>query len=156
MRNLFLISAFLFLFGFGSCKTSDPISENEVAEFIDQWHKAAADADLKSYFRMMSDDAIYIGTDPTERWTKKEFFQFCEPHFLKRKTWNFKPFNRQIYFSKNKEIIWFDELLETWMGVCRGSGVIVQENGMLKISHYHLSVTIKNETIKEFLQINQN
>jgi hypothetical protein len=42
------------------------------------------------------------------------------------------------------------------MGVCRGSGVLSIENGKYKITHYHLSVTIKNENIKEFLQVKQN
>ena len=155
MHKLSLILGLLFILISGSCSTSEPPQNKEVDEFINKWHKAAAEAELTSYFDMMSENAIYIGTDAGERWTKKEFFTFCEPHFLKGKTWVFKPFDRQIYFSDDNKTIWFDELLNTWMGVCRGSGVIVLENGELKISHYHLSVTIKNEKMNEFLLINQ-
>ena len=156
MPNQFRLLGFLFFLMISSCNTIEPPKEKEVAEFITNWHKAAADANINSYFGMMSEDAIYIGTDASERWTKKEFFQFCEPYFSKGKAWDFKPYNRQIYFSKDGKTIWFDELLETWMGVCRGSGVIRNENNTLLITHYHLSVTIKNEKVKEFLQINQN
>ncbi len=156
MLNQFRLLGFLFILMISSCNTIEPPKEKEVAEFITNWHKAAADANINSYFGMMSEDAIYIGTDASERWTKKEFFQFCEPHFSKGKAWDFKPYNRQINFSKDGKTIWFDELLETWMGVCRGSGVIRNENNTLLITHYHLSVTIKNEKVKEFLQINQN
>eukprot|EP01029_Cantina_marsupialis_P014894 TRINITY_DN32597_c0_g2_i1.p1 TRINITY_DN32597_c0_g2~~TRINITY_DN32597_c0_g2_i1.p1 ORF type:complete len:157 (-),score=10.48 TRINITY_DN32597_c0_g2_i1:236-706(-) len=156
MPNQFRLLGFLFILMISSCNTIEPPKEKEVAEFITNWHKAAADANINSYFGMMSEDAIYIGTDASERWTKKEFFQFCEPYFSKGKAWDFKPYNRQIYFSKDGKTIWFDELLETWMGVCRGSGVIRNENNTLLITHYHLSVTIKNEKVKEFLQINQN
>ena len=156
MPNQFRLLGFLFILMISSCNTIEPPKEKEVAEFITNWHKAAADANINSYFGMMSEDAIYIGTDASERWTKKEFFQFCEPYFSKGKAWDFKPYNRQIYFSKDGKTIWFDELLENWMGVCRGSGVIRNENNTLLITHYHLSVTIKNEKVKEFLQINQN
>lgn len=155
MHKLNLIFGFIFILLSSSCKTHTPPQEREIVEFIEKWHIVASEAKMETYFDMMSENAIYIGTDASERWTKKEFYQFCEPYFLKGKTWNFKPFDRHIYFSDDRKTIWFDELLNTWMGVCRGSGVIVQENDKLKISHYHLSVTIKNEKVNEFLQINQ-
>lgn len=155
MFKVKFILGFLFLIVIDACNTSVPPQEKEINEFIENWHITAAQAKLEAYFDMMSEDAIYIGTDAGERWTKNEFYAFCEPHFLKGKTWDFKPFDRQIYFSTDDKTIWFDELLHTWMGVCRGSGVIAKENGELKISHYHLSVTIKNEKVNEFLQINQ-
>lgn len=147
---------FLLLLGFSlsSCHPKEH-DKDKIANLIDNWHQAASDAQLESYFGMMSKNAIYIGTDPGERWTKDEFYGFCKPYFDKGKAWDFKAFDRKIYSSEDAQSIWFDELLNTWMGVCRGSGVIVMENGEYKISHYHLSVTIKNEKIKDFLQINQ-
>jgi nucleoside-specific outer membrane channel protein Tsx len=152
MPKLLLIFGILFL---SSCNRNPANTNKNVADFIDQWHQAASDANLDLYFDMMSENAIYIGTDASERWTKKEFYNFCEPFFTKGKTWDFKAFNRQIYFSEDKQTLWFDELLNTWMGICRGSGVIEKINGELKISHYHLSVTLKNEKVNEFLQMNQ-
>ncbi|MBS9766494.1 MAG: nuclear transport factor 2 family protein [Flavobacteriaceae bacterium] len=40
---------------------------------------------------------------------------------------------------------WFDELLDTWMGICRGSGVLEKTAKGWKIRHYVLSVTVPNE-----------
>lgn len=156
MLNYFRLLVLFFLLIFCSCNTIEAPKEKDIAKFINNWHKAAAEANIKSYFEMMSEDAIYIGTDASEHWTKKDFFQFCEPYFSKGKAWDFKPYNRQIYYSKDGKTIWFDELLDTWMGVCRGSGVILNDNNKLKICHYHLSVTIKNEKVNEFLQIQSN
>lgn len=156
MPNKFRLLGFIFILILSSCNTLVPPKEKDIAVFINDWHKAAAEAKIESYFGMMSEDAIYIGTDASERWTKKEFYDFCEPYFSKGKAWNFKPYNRQIYYSKDGKTIWFDELLETWMGVCRGSGVISINNDTFKITHYHLSVTINNEKVKDFLQINPN
>ncbi|PKQ65508.1 hypothetical protein BZG02_00440 [Labilibaculum filiforme] len=155
MNKLFPTLGFILILIAFSCNTNAPKQKKEIDEFINKWHQAATEAQLDTYFNCFSENAIYIGTDAGERWTKKEFFAFCEPHFSKGKTWDFKPYNRQIYFSDDNKTIWFDELLTTWMGVCRGSGIIILENGKLKISHYHLSVTIKNEKMNEFLLIQQ-
>jgi len=155
MYKLSFIIGFLIVLISGSCSNSALPKNKDIDEFIEKWHVTASEAKLSDYFEMMSENAVYIGTDKSEHWTKKEFYAFCEPHFLKGKTWDFKPFDRQIYFSDDNNTIWFDELLNTWMGVCRGSGVITLEDGKLKISHYHLSVTIENEKMNEFLLINQ-
>lgn len=155
MRNkLSYLSTLIVLF-FISCSTTQNHDEAKISKMIDDWHLAASEANIDNYFGLMSEDAIYIGTDASERWTKEEFYGFSEPYFSKGKAWDFKPYDRKIYYSKDRQAIWFDELLKTWMGICRGSGVIVLENGEYKISHYHLSVTIKNEKMDDFLKIEQ-
>jgi hypothetical protein len=154
-KSIFIILIAV-LGSFSACTKQVEYSEKEVNQLLNDWHKAAADANLEKYFGLMTENATYIGTDPSERWTRQEFHNFCEPYFEKETTWNFKAFDRKIYTSEDKKTIWFDELLNTWMGVCRGSGVLVIENNEYKISHYHLSVTIKNESIKEFLKIKQD
>lgn len=119
---------------------------------IDIWHDLAANADMK-YFDFMTPNAIYIGTDAKERWTKQEFLTFAKPHFDKGKAWSFKTINRNVYLSKDEKTAWFEELLDTWMGPCRASGVLeLTEKGWL-LSHYQLSVTVPNEKIKEFLNL---
>jgi len=126
-----------------------------INEVMNNWHKSASEADADEYFSAMSDDAIYIGTDATELWTKKQFKAFAKPYFYAGKAWDFKTISRNIYFSKDKNVAWFDELLETWMGVCRGSGVLEKTDGNWKIQHYHLSVTVPNSKIEEFIKITE-
>jgi hypothetical protein len=101
----------------------------------------------------MADESIFIGTDATENWNKSAFQAFAKPYFDKGKAWSFKAIERNIYFSKDGKMAWFDELLSTQMKICRGSGVLVQENGQWKIKHYVLSMTIPNDNTDEVVKI---
>ena len=99
----------------------------------------------------MTDDAIFIGTDATENWNRKEFEAFSKPHFDKGKAWTFYPLERNIYVDESNKIAWFDELLDTSFKICRGSGVLEKINGNWKIKHYVLSITVPNENVKEVI-----
>ncbi len=50
-------------------------------------------------------------------------------------------------------MVWFDELLDTWMGTCRGSGVLEKNNKEWKIKQYVLSVTIPNDSIQKVIKL---
>jgi hypothetical protein len=121
--------------------------------FIDNWHAAAADANGDLFFGSIDENGIYIGTDATERWTKAEFQTFAKPFFDRKQAWDFKPYDRQIHISADGNLAWFSELLRTWMGVCRGSGILVRTSNGWKIAQYHLSVTVPNEIIGDFIKL---
>lgn len=127
--------------------------KNKVATLLDSWHKAAAEANYTAYFDMMSDDAIFIGTDATENWNKKAFQAYSKPYFDKGKAWSFTMLERNIYFSKDGKTAWFDELLNTQMKICRGSGVLEKVKNTWKIKHYVLSMTVPNENSDEVVKI---
>ncbi len=120
---------------------------------LDEWHLAAAKADFENYFSVMTDDAIYIGTDATENWVKKDFMVWSKTFFDKGKAWNFTGLDRNIYFDESGNIAWFDELLNTQMKICRGSGVLIKENNNWKIAHYVLSMTIPNDISQDVIDI---
>ena len=124
-----------------------------ISNLIDSWHKAAADANFDSYFNLMTDDAIFIGTDAMENWNKEEFKKYSKPHFDKGKAWNFTSVQRNIYFSADQKIAWFGELLDTQMKICRGSGVLVKVKNKWKIAHYVLSISIPNELSKDIIKL---
>lgn len=135
-------------------KRAKPFEDKVFHNVINLWHKAASEADFNTYFGLMAKDARFIGTDATENWTKQEFMQFAKPFFDKGKAWNFTVLDRNIYH--NSETVWFDERLDTWMGICRGSGVLVEEAGTWKIKHYVLSLTIPNTTVNQVKKINDS
>ena len=124
-----------------------------INKLLDDWHKAAANADADEYFGKIAEDGIYIGTDASERWIKKDFVEWSKKYFEKGKAWDFKSFDRTIYFSDDKVYAWFEESLNTGMGVCHASGVLKYTEKGWKIKHYHLSVTVPNEQIKEFIKL---
>lgn len=125
----------------------------QIAEVLTDWHKAAADADFDAYFGAMSQDAIFIGTDATENWDRKSFEKFSKPYFDKGKAWSFYAIERNIFLAPSGNIAWFDEVLETQMKLCRGSGVLQKIDGEWKIAHYVLSMTIPNDDADKVIKL---
>lgn len=123
---------------------------------MDNWHDDAKNANFKTFFSRMSNSARYIGTDTSENWTKKEFQHFAKPLFDKKNTWDFKTLKRNLFFSEDRSTVWFDEILDTWMGDCRGSGILEKEKGSWKIKHYVLSVAIPNDKIQKIIAIKKD
>ena len=143
--SLILIYVFVlpvFLLGQDSLKI-------QVNGFIDEWHADAARADLRAYFDKIDPEGIYIGTDPTEHWSKQEFYDYAKPYFEKGKAWSFKAVERNLFFSDDSTVAWFDEKLESSSGPLRGSGVLKLNHGGWKIIHYVLSLPIPNAKFKE-------
>jgi uncharacterized protein (TIGR02246 family) len=133
--------------------TAKPPEEGAVAAVLDDWHAAAAVADEARYFAHFAPDAVFLGTDATERWSVEEFRRYAHPYFAKGKAWSFKAVERHVAFSSNRSVAWFDERLDTPnLGPARGSGVLVRAAGDWKIAHYDLSVPIPNALMKEIKQ----
>ncbi len=125
-----------------------------IEALADDWHAAAAAADSSAFFDAMADDGVYIGTDPGEHWTKQEFLSFAAPYFAAGKAWSFAATERHVFYDENEDIAYWDELLDTWMGPCRGTAVVKRtENGKWKIMHYTLSVAVPNDAIQPYLKL---
>lgn len=135
------------------CITAMPNLQQSLNTFINTWHKAAATADEDIYFGSMAADGIYIGTDATEKWKRDEMKELLKKHFDKDSAWDFTTIDRAFYLSDDDETAWFEESLDTWMGVCRGSGVLELTSEGWKIKHYHLAVAVPNDHVDEYLKI---
>ncbi|SIP89742.1 MULTISPECIES: nuclear transport factor 2 family protein [unclassified Chryseobacterium] len=141
----------LFLMGFSlltaQSTTGFEKEKSEITTMLDTFNAMAAKADYIAYFNLFAEESTFIGTDATEIWDKKAFMVWAKPYFDKKKTWNFKALKRNIYFSKDGKLAWFDELLDTQMKICRGSGVVEKINGSWKVKQYVLSMTVPNEVV---------
>jgi ketosteroid isomerase-like protein len=151
MKKLFI--ALLLLVSGTAFSQTDTLA---IHKFIDDWHLAATKADANAYFGAIADNGIFIGTDATERWNKKQFLGFAKPYFDKGKAWDFKAYGRTVHVSNDGRFVWFSELLTTWMGVCRGSGILEKTPQGWKIQQYHLSVTVPNDLIRDFITLVAN
>jgi ketosteroid isomerase-like protein len=131
----------------------DPIPpeqlQERVAETLDAFHLAASKADGKTYFNLLADDAVFLGTDASERWTKEEFEAYAMPYFSQGKGWTYSVLNRHISISPSGGVAWFDEkLTNEKYGECRGSGALVQApSGRWLITQYNLTVPIPNDLL---------
>jgi ketosteroid isomerase-like protein len=141
-----------------ACATTIPLNVhqelNAVNRTIDAWHQAAADADESRYFGLMTSEAVFLGTDATERWDTASFRAFAHPYFAKGKAWTFLPHDRHVTISPAGDIAWFDEKLESASyGDCRGSGVLAKTADGWKITHYNLTIPIPNALAKTVVQM---
>ncbi len=142
MNKLIITVVCLFTF---ICHGQDTKSNIELV--LNNWHKAAAEAEFDTYFDLMTKDGVFIGTDATENWQNQAFKDFSKPYFDAGKAWSFTPLERNIYVNEAGDFAWFDELLDTQMKICRGSGVLKKINGDWKIAHYVLSIAVPNEHV---------
>lgn len=126
---------------------TDKDESQQVKQVLKSFHQAAAQANFQQYFSLLTDNAVFIGTDSHERWTKTEFASFVKPYFSKGVGWSYQPKQQNISLQGN--IAFFDELL--WSdkyGLCRGTGVLTKYGDKWLISQYSLSIPIPNEIAK--------
>ena len=135
------------------CITEMPNLQQALNDFMNAWHKAAATADENTFFGSMAADGIYIGTDATEKWKRDEMKEWSKKYFARESAWDFTTIDRTFYLSDDEETAWFEESLDTWMGICRGTGVLELTKEGWKIKHYHLAVAVPNEHIEAYLKI---
>jgi uncharacterized protein (TIGR02246 family) len=120
-------------------------AQGAIGSVLDAWHAAAAAADEERYFSYFTPDAVFLGTDATERWTRDEFRKWARPYFAKGRGWTYRATARWISFAPDRRVAWFDETLENaGYGTCRGSGVLVATDSGWKIAQYNLSIPIPN------------
>jgi hypothetical protein len=150
---------FAVLFTFYQCKipvvyapptTSDLAQMNQV---IDAWHAAAAHGDSTAYFALMTNDAVFLGTDAMERWTKPQMQKELARAFDGKEAWTFLPHDRYYTPTGNRDVYHFDESLKTWMGPCRGSGLMKKVNGKWMVYFYNLANTVPNQVMNKYIEL---
>ena len=135
------------------CITVDTNLESEIGTMLDLWHQAAAEPDFDQYFGLMTPDAIFMGTDASERWDIEAFKAFSKPYFDNGKAWSFTPHDRFIMLDGDGKSAWFDEQLDTPFGICRGSGVVKLVDGKWQIVHYNLAVLVPNDLMNAYIKL---
>jgi len=137
------------------CQTKPSDDQADINSLLDGWHRAAALADEDVFFGSMTTDGIYLGTDASEKWLRDEMKEWSKKYFEQESAWDFKPHDREIYFSADHQTAWFDELLDTWMGTCRGSGVLRKEKNGWELAHYNLAMLVPNDKTKGVIELIQ-
>ena len=151
-----ILACWLFLSSIGAfAQHLDATLKQQVGAFIDEWHDDAAHARM-AYFDKIAKNGMYIGTDKTELWRKDAFKVWAKKYFEGTSAWAFKRIERNVYVGADKRTIWFDELLDTSMGVCRASGVILKTARGFEIAHYQLSIAVPNDVMAPVKKIIQD
>ena len=149
---VFIASTLQPMMGHGTPQGDKATEVAAVAAVLDDWHLAAAGANEDRYFDHFAESAVFLGTDPTERWEKAAFRNWAHPYFKRGKAWTFKSTRRVITVSAGGGAAWFDEDLSSLdLGSCRGTGVLTREKGRWVIQQYSLSVPVPNDLMEAVL-----
>ena len=123
-------------------------AQEDLDVLLNGLHLDAHKGNFESYFDRYSTDAVFLGTDKTERWTIEEFKAYAKPVFSDGHGWTYSVIERNWEGDGNTR--WFDEiLLNEKLGHCRGTGVVELINGEWKISHYALTMLVPNSIAAE-------
>ena len=110
---------------------------------LDGLHQDAHEGNFKAYFARYSKNAVFLGTDKTERWTIEEFKAYAKPAFNDGQGWTYSVVERNL--EGDGDTRWFDEILfNEKLGHCRGTGVVQLINNEWKIEHYALTMLVPN------------
>ena len=115
---------------------------------IDGLHQDAHEGNFQTYFDRYAPDAVFLGTDKSERWTIDQFKVYAKPAFEDGHGWTYSVKERNWGGEGNTR--WFDEvLLNQKLGHCRGTGVVELIDGEGKIAHYALTMLVPNDIAAE-------
>lgn len=143
-----IFTAFLALTSLALTAQNEPLDSA-----IDSWHLAASQADSSTYFAFFADaQSIFQGTDATEYWTAAEFAQWAGPYFRGESAWTFTPIERR--WHEHQGVKWFSERLSSsHMGLCRGTGIMIETENGWKLDHYSLSFEVPNPAVNEIVPL---
>ena len=135
----------------------EPTEHDTIGEVIDNFHNAAKHGDKQRYLGLMSDDAVFMGTDEWERWPKQPvFIDYVGSRFKDGSGWDYHSVERVIRISDSADFAWFDEVIESAPnGRFRGTGVLTRQNGEWKIAHYAMSFLIFNENWEDVIELSK-
>ena len=115
---------------------------------IDGLHQDAHEGNFQTYFDRYAPDAVFLGTDKSERWTIDQFKVYAKPAFEDGHGWTYSVKERNWGGEGNTR--WFDEvLLNQKLGHCRGTGVVELIDGEWKVAHYALTMLVPNDIAAE-------
>ena len=116
-----------------------------IERLLDGLHRAAAESDAQDYFARYTEEAVFLGTDASERWSIAEFKAYAAKPFAEGRGWRYDVVSRHLVPTGNPEIYGFDEVLSNEkLGLCRGSGLVVFDGARWRVVQYVLSMLIPN------------
>ena len=119
---------------------------------LDEFHEAAAAADEERYAATMTDEVVFLGTAPGERWEGAVWRDFVHSFFSRGKGWAYEPTDRTVVIAAEDDVAWFDETVENrQFGACRGSGVLRREGGEWRVAQYNLTIPVPDDFVPELV-----
>jgi hypothetical protein len=127
----------------------DRAAEAAAAEAVlSDLHRLASEADFGAYFQLFTPDAVFMGTDATERWSVDDFRGYASAS----SGWTYEMTERNLFLDEDGRTAWFDERLENAnYGETRGTGVLLRTEDGWEIAQYNLTIPVPNDLAREFV-----
>lgn len=117
---------------------------------LSDFHRLASEADFDAYFELFTDDAVFFGTDASERWTVDEFRGYAAGAPT---GWTYDMTERHIFLGADGNTAWFDERLDNARyGETRGTGALVKTPEGWRIAQYNLTIPVPNALAGDLVQ----
>jgi hypothetical protein len=118
-----------------------------VDSVLSEFHQLASEGNWERYFALFAPDAVFFGTDATERWSVDEFRGYADGS----SGWTYVKTERHVFVDPDGTTAWFDERLQNARyGETRGTGVLVRGEAGWKLTQYNLTIPIPNDLAVEF------
>jgi len=112
-------------------------------------HQAASHGAWDRYFALYAPDAVFFGTDATERWDLEEFKGYASA----TTGWTYVTTERHVFVDADGTAAWFDERLQNASyGETRGTGVLIKGDSGWKVVQYNLTIPIPNDLARAFAE----
>ncbi len=151
MKKIFAALVIMGFMASPALAQSFPEDEKAIIAVLDDFHDAAAKADKDRYLGHFTEDGVFLGTDEWERWPlHPDFTDYVAMRFANG-GWSYHSEKKNISFSKDGTVAWFDEtsVSNRYGGRFRGSGVLEKVDGAWKVAQYVLSFLVYNEVAGE-------
>jgi ketosteroid isomerase-like protein len=149
-RSLLLLTVLLISIS----TTQAQSAEEDVSAVLDALHLKASEGDFDGYFSLYADNAVFLGTDSSERWPLDIFKDYTRGRFATGTAWTYHMLERNIDFSPDGNVAWFDESLTNEnLGLTRGTGVLIKSGDKWLISQYNLTIPVPNELARPFVAL---
>ncbi len=125
-----------------------------IAALLEDFHDAASKAEGERYFGHFAPNAVFFGTDPSERWTLSEFRTYAGDRFREGTGWTYHTRDRNVFIADDGTTAWFDEVMHNAKyGDCRGTGVLIKIDDRWRIAQYNLTIPIPNEIALDVVEM---
>ena len=129
-------------------------AKEDVSAVLDALHRNASEANFEGYFGLYADNAVFLGTDSSERWPLEIFKDYTRGRFADGTAWTYHMLERHIYLSPDENVAWFDESLTNEnLGLTRGTGVLVKSGDKWLITQYNLTIPVPNDLARPFVAL---
>lgn len=129
----------------------DREARREAAEVVlNDLHRLASEGDFDAYFQLFTPEAVFMGTDATERWSVEEFRGYAAAS----NGWTYRMTERHLFLDEDGGTAWFDERLQNdGFGETRGTGVLVRTPEGWRIAQYNLTIPVPNELARDLVEL---